>query len=412
MSSVNDVGISPVLLQAISQSLKTSPKPVSSTSQSMEPHDSSSNGNSADAEIMSNILQQSQPKIATSDPLVGSDAIKTMLKIKMAANAISKSMMNEDGSVKPVSTSASELAMANVLTALASQTSRDAVSASTSSAVEGSPSPREGVGTIMIPQAEGLVKVSKGRVTAVPKAIVTSMNIGGQNVLIQTASSGSRPGVSILSGLGDNLSTLTGDGKPGYTVIKTESKPLKTNGANLVESGDISDTRAEVNVGPPLQDICTSPVLADHSTVTVTDSLATSSSPVVICYDTETESQSLQSVVGSTQQIIEHAGKRYIIHTPLQTSQEAAIQPTYIQMEEGGDYGDVASQEVVSQQEGGGVTISVPVYSEPGMSGVTGSPCPICGDNVSGEWAPLGEQWDRGLYLLKFLCTNFKNFIF
>lgn len=412
MSTSHDVGISPVLLQAISQSLSsTSPKQSSAVTSKMEGSDPTPvRSGAADQDLADRILKQQREQVsviqsspAASTP-INSDTIKTMLKIKMAADALTKACVADTNTVKlkknedkEISgSSASDIAMANVLTALASQGGKAFVSTSTNSSGSAS----------LVSEQNGAALQRSSYETKEPE--YRAVHVGDKKLLIRTKSgTGSSHIQQEICTSSDDTSTGTCASEPIYTAIQVKHEPdFESVEADTVPSSEsnVLMSAANLHTNIAMTPASESVVLEKSnvgSTVLLQDTQVSQNEPAGSCPDTASKTQlvfSFNPNQSTTTEIpmegrfkvIEHEGKRYILQThDYDTSQVAATQSEEPQSytvqigtaDDGVTYTSVAEQEVVTvgqQQEEASVG---PTYKTPASA----TPCPVCGDNVSGK---------------------------
>ncbi|XP_053380899.1 estrogen receptor-like [Mercenaria mercenaria] len=406
MSNSSDVGISPVLLQAISQSLSsTSNKPGAAIGTKME----SSNGTpvgsgAADQNLADRLLKQQQGNAASviqstneSSIPIQTDTIKTMLKIKMAANALTKSALQKthsSDSIKneekeTVSSSASDIAMANVLTALASQSGKTFITPNTNSGTASTVAGQNG-GAL-----QSLSSVSK-------EAEFRAVQVGDRKILIRTkpGAGGSDIAPQVVTSSENNNSGASAN-ETVFTVIKPEPDVVENVEHDQVQpdESDVLVTDSNLNTSITIDHtnetivtgksniVDNSLLLSDTQSTAVVTSPETGAGTQLVFSFNPNPSTSEMAMDGRLK-VIEHEGKRYILQThDYDSTQVAVTQPdepqsytVQIGTDDGVTYTSVAEQEVVTvgqQQEEAG---NVSGFKSP----MSGSPCPICGDNVSG----------------------------
>lgn len=389
MSSTHDVGISPVLLQAISQSLSsTSPKQTSAISSKMEGSGSAPVASgAADQGLAEKLLKQKQDQVSvTQTPRestkVPSDTIKTMLKIKMAADALTKAYATERKDEKEISgSSASDIAMANVLTALAYQGKAFIT-----------PSLESGTTGVLDAESDTVAQTSKTN-----ESEYRAVQVGDKKILIRTKPN-TETSVVEQQMIAESKDTGTADGtdETVYTAIKhepgvenVEPLTLQSNDSNMLVSASSLQTNTNGSVELEKSNI--------ENTVIISDNQVSQNESVVTCPEMGTKTQLVFSFnpTPSTSEIpmegrykvIEHEGKRYILQTHEYDSPQVAVSQTdephaytvQIGTDDGITYTSVAEQEVVTvgqQQDDSG---PIPAYKNPAAT-----PCPVCGDNVSG----------------------------
>lgn len=401
MSNLNDIGISPVLLQAISQSLSstTSESPVTAVMETPNPTPDES-GAAVDQQLAGRFLKQQHEQAnvtqATRDTnsALQSDTIKTMLKIKMAANALTKAYAadakrSEDNMVS--GSSASDLAMANVLTALASQSGKAFIAPN-----------RAGDSTLTFPGQNGGAPSSAAVQNVKELDYYKTVQVGNRKLLIRT-----RPdtGVSEIEKEEELVDASTHDdcsdsglnaGETTYTMIKPEPdleslEPVKLQTQSAVSNILMSDANKANLVGSSL---LLSDTQASQSTSVVTSPESRPNTQLVFSFNPTASTSDVAT--DNRFKVIEHEGKRYILQTHdydaagqvadacTQSTEEVQTYTVQIGADDGVTYTSVAEQEVVTvgqqQEEADGMAMS----AYPVSGGLSGTPCPICGDNVSG----------------------------
>lgn len=373
MSKTSDVGISPVLLQAISQSLNSSKnRPLDSSARMSSPVvPTNGKGASSQVDFMAKIIKEEQEKERKEEearPTDSSEAFKTMLKLQVASALSNIPVESGSASEGKMGTLASDLAMANVLTALASQTSRD-------------------LNTVTLDTGQ-----------------TTKTNVQQIEATKQTKAPKS-------SGLIHKSSTET-----NYTVIKGESessdlKPVMFN--VLLPNSSASSTETAAEMSPELhaspesdkQSTASNQALASEENETVKSSVKSKSdNPFVLAFNPVAGTSSDPNIIdmssANTVRIIEHNGKRYIIQMQdiekdKNTSASGGDSDDQlvryntgqdIQESDGSPYTNVVEQEVVTvgQQQESTTSAILGQTFKPNMAAMNGTPCPVCGDNVSG----------------------------
>ncbi|KAL4219474.1 c4 zinc finger protein [Mactra antiquata] len=393
MSNANDIGISPVLLQAVSQSLSSTADRInSSVSLNMDMSGATpGNSGAANESLQSQILSQCQDQgEEVRDPNLQSDTIKTMLKLKMAANAITKSYLEGIKSDESDAGrgSASDLAMANVLTALATHGGKNFLPGVTSSLK--------------------LTNQNEDSLTASPSLKETEMacvSIGDQ---AQRTSINSSKSDERVSSNGQHVITLPINSESGVQFVKPEPS---------VEGTELVDLQTQVVSSMTTSNIQTNITNSSAESSSSFDKINAAGTAILIPESSNLQSSMLTGAdsnkgaqlvfsfnpsTGTTEsnterlKVIEHEGKRYIIQThdfenssqviPLPSNQESQSYTVQLGTTDDVPFTSMAEQEVVTvgqqAEEGSGVTI--PTYKNVPPTGTGASPCPVCGDNVSG----------------------------
>ncbi|XP_052790041.1 nuclear hormone receptor FTZ-F1 beta-like [Mya arenaria] len=387
MSSGNEIGISPVLLQAISQSLSSvgaSSPTVTATNMAA---DTNCKGAASSDDIVAQIMKQQQDQLTLGQsgltpPTTINDTIKTMLRLKMASNALLKD--TDITSVKE-STLASDLAMANMLTALASQ-SRE------------STQPVDTGQVIVISNQES------------PKTVQPSLGSEGNvHTVVLTDDSNStlkNPPRSAQQSV-QKVVNVPLSPSYNYTLIKSEPSssdsenrlisPLVTHQMNIIASESTSSngqSSPEISLSVP--EVTEKGKLSGVNPVVQVSGDIESQLMLLNQQNSSTLSGSVnaQSVGQSSVRIFEHNGKRYIIQ--MQDIETTASNSSNTEEDSGGkDFSDMRD-EVIHFSEGlplAGMeqeVLTVTQQQDVMMSGpgagmvFRGQLCPICGDSVSG----------------------------
>ena len=373
MSQFGDVGISPVLLQAISQS-------ITATSHSLDPPSTScvetSKAGGCDSDNTHRLLPSNSVTSKMDGQELDSETVKQMLKIKMAANALSKSLVNQDGTIAMdkmensslFTTSAmSDLAMANMLTALASQSDSTTVASS-----------NVGSQSLNVPTQTVSSETLQQRLTAKPSDKDETLSINPDILAIKS---------EIPVDTATNFTTTMA------TALQTASLQSKS-----VTNFDNSQTGSQ----PKIYLTSKTPAVVESQSMTLTGSMIghdqINNGSVVIPDNQDQCNTVLDTVVipHTGGQVIEYEGKRYLLQAPSGTS--SIVGPTKyitIRTPSGGGtsddsevYNTVAGQEVVAITEGNvneGSSVGLPtVQAYTGEEGPRTSSCPICGDEISG----------------------------
>ncbi|WAR31146.1 ERR3-like protein, partial [Mya arenaria] len=386
MSSGNEIGISPVLLQAISQSLSSvgaSSPTVTATNMAA---DTNCKGAASSDDIVAQIMKQQQDQLTLGQsgltpPTTINDTIKTMLRLKMASNALLKD--TDITSVKE-STLASDLAMANMLTALASQ-SRE------------STQPVDTGQVIVISNQES------------PKTVQPSLGSEGNvHTVVLTDDSNStlkNPPRSAQQSV-QKVVNVPLSPSYNYTLIKSEPSssdsenrlisPLVTHQMNIIASESTSSngqSSPEISLSVP--EVTEKGKLSGVNPVVQVSGDIESQLMLLNQQNSSTLSGSVnaQSVGQSSVRIFEHNGKRYIIQ--MQDIETTASNSSNTEEDSGGkDFSDMRD-EVIHFSEGlplAGMeqeVLTVTQQQDVMMSGpgagmvFRGQLCPICGDSVS-----------------------------
>ena len=400
MSNSGDIGISPVLLQAISQSL-SSPSHKSNTPVNTNMESSNlAPGGAADQNLAERLIKDQQGNVNvlnTSEestlPLQ-SDTIKTMLKIKMAANALSKSanamqqIVTSRDDLKhdkkeTVQSSASDIAMANMLTALASQNNKTIIA------------PTSDTGSTVLGQNGGSSQSSSNELK---ESDYRTVHIGNKKLLIRSkvdlAESELNQQTMVSS---ENNNAGTSANETVYTIIKPEpgvgSVRIQSSESNLLVSdsnlhSNISIGHVDESVVSGKSNVTDSLVLTDTQSASgVTSGESGAGTQLVFSFNPNPGTSEI--VQDARLKVIEHDGKRYILQThaydATQVAEAQAEEPQSYTVQIGTDetvtYTSVAEQEVVTVGQQQEEAANVSGFKSP----LSGSPCPICGDNVSGE---------------------------
>jgi hypothetical protein len=313
----------------------------------------------------------------------------------MAANALTKTALQqqsfgtESGVLKTegkeiARSSASDIAMANMLTALATQNSKTFVATTTDT------------GSSLLGQNGGSTQSSS---SALKEPEFRTVQVGNKKLLIRTKDdiSGSEFNQqNTFSSENNNEGTSANEAV--YTIIKPEpgleTVRLESSEPNVLVSS--SNLNSNIMLGQVKDTIASGKSNADNSLILsdtqstsgVTSGEAGAGTQLVFSFNPSASGTS--EVLPDTQlKVIEHEGKRYILQThsydssqvtdaQAEDSQSYTVQ---IGTDEGVTFTSVAEQEVVTvgqQQEEAG---NVSGFKSP----LSGSPCPICGDNVSGS---------------------------
>lgn len=399
MSKSSNVGISPVLLQAISQSLSSSRGKSLDTDAKMSSPVIPTNGkgDNSEVDIMSKIMREQQgvsSQVNDENEPSSSDALKTMLKIKMTASALSKLpnqlkvVSGKTGDTSTVSSSgkvstlASDLAMANALTALASQAGR----------------------------LQSPVNIDTGQITAVKiaksvestiesESDLRAVQVGDQKIQIKTEF----PTTEISSERRSVNKSASSEELSDSDMIEKQSRDLSERrtlsflSSPLETSNDsISESVREVTVHTESAEDSTS-ASTESVLGRASDARTKSESPFVLAFNPVpgTSDQNIIDMSTNTVRIIEHNGKRYIIQmqdiekdaSSSSEKEDQCVRFSTGQESQDSDsspYTNVVEQEIVTVgqlQDSSGVPL--PTY-KPNMAAMNGTPCPVCGDNVSG----------------------------
>ena len=392
MSKASDVGISPVLLQAISQSLSSSKSGSLDSTTRMANTSVPSNGKGAadETDLVAKFMKEQQGSSLHSELVANtssSDTIKTMLKLKMAANALSRlpeqmsvaESSGTDSASVSISTLASDLAMANMLTALASQAGR----------------------------GESPVSIDTGQITGLSLQQSKEVDKPLRAIRIKDSSVvKSEINESTLTGKSSLSNAYTEMKEPDLSEIDSESVRVASTHKTVLSQDSGINIGSDLLVNPDGIDVSVaqdSALAGSETETSISATKAKTENSLVLAFSPTPGTSSDQNVIdmsaANTVRIIEHNGKRYIIQMQAiekDSSPEAAVgekddpilrfgMSTDSQDSDSSPFTNVVEQEVVTvgqQQESS--ALQLPSYKA-NMAEMNGTPCPVCGDNVSGR---------------------------
>ena len=403
-STTSNLGISPVLLLAVNQSLttKSKDKAPSNCPTKLPQSISRMENKNANQELIQNMISQAnsngQIVLGSSDEFTNNIKVKT---------EISSTSDNEDlsNSERPVSgTTISDFAMANVLTTLAAQSQ---------------------VFHIQDQTPVTLAKASLDQSLTLPKSAETVTSIFKLNTTKDSTLSkqkaqihnGSSSQFTIVKPdpcktVSERKSSVSPRANTDQESIKSDtasaspalnSDAIKTllkmriamqgaqggqsptiNPVELVENQSVSQSK-EANAEEMVNVLSSlaSQQITNGSVVTISDPTVEVGKDMeqnrfIISYDQETGAPQVQGIIVSdgVAQVIDQSGNRLLI----QSSESVSGESEHVLDQTTNDQGDAYSTEPLDLHSGSNVT----VYTDPNAAPALRSPCPICGDSISG----------------------------
>ncbi|KAH3801826.1 nuclear hormone receptor FTZ-F1 beta-like [Dreissena polymorpha] len=371
MTTTSNVGISPVLLQAISQSLSSAKSKTSSSVSkiansmaAMSDRGASPNGRHTTGQdsdyIVSQLLEQ-QEQLKLLGHAGQRESIKSKLKMKVASNTsvlkYNPHEMDTSEGVNVSSTILSDLAMANVLTALASQSGKGSTNLVDTSQL----------------RSYGSLKIE-------PHSVGTSRQEPGEIETTQSAVSSPSFNFTIIKSdsSSDRESFISQSKHSDYIIIPRDTS-LDVNPSfdgDQVSSAQIQRPQvlkktALSSVSGNLSQISNNP---SGQVMLMDDSNSVPSTP-------ETPETLIQNMTPSRIRIIEHNGKRYIIQM-----QDIESDSSQSQTDASGDRGDCETDEPALQFSNllEQAVVNVMSQQQEIPPRFLGQQCPVCCDSISG----------------------------